>query len=117
MPGDNNPRVFAETVTIDAWRSNFDGTSGQADLHINVVFAERGRVGGRDAPVRFRLSLKRAEVHVIRDSEGILDIIRSSIRRADLPKPGLARRKTVKQAKIAGGFGGSVSTTSAKLEA
>jgi hypothetical protein len=48
--GDNNPRVFAETITLDAWRSAFDGTSGEADLHVDVVFAEKGRVGGE--PVR-----------------------------------------------------------------
>lgn len=80
----NNPRVFAETVSLDAWRTQFDGTTGLADLHIDVVFHTGGRVGGGDAPVRFRLSLRRAEVHVIRDSLDVLEIVPDSVRREAL---------------------------------
>lgn len=115
--GDNNPRVFADTVTIDAWRSPFDGTSGEADLHVDVVFAEKGRVGGGDAPVRFRLSLKRAEVHVVLDNEGVIAIRSSSVRRADLPSPADVRHTTKKESRLAGRVGGSLSTASATLSA
>ena len=57
----NNPRVFAETISIDAWRTPFDGKTAEADLHIDAGFS-KGRVGGPGAPIRFRLSLKRAEI-------------------------------------------------------
>lgn len=93
--GDNNPRVFAETIALDAWRTKFDGERGEADLHIDVVFGAQGRVGGEGSPVRFRVSIKRAEVHVMRDNEGIIDIKRSSVRRADLEKP--SERKKIHQ--------------------
>ena len=89
--GKNNPRVFAETITLDAWRTSFDGKRGEADLHIDVIFAEKGRVGGDNAPVRFRLSLRRAEVWVVRDSEGIIQINPESVMRDELPKPGKSR--------------------------
>jgi len=113
--GDNNPRVFAETISIDAWRSPFEGTKGEADLHVDVVFSEKGRVGGGEAPVRFRLSLKRAEIHVVRDNENIIEINRSSVLRATQPIPGKAHHSTKKEARLAGALDGSLSTTSTTL--
>ncbi len=80
--GDNNPRVFAETISLDAWRTPFDGDKGEAEPYVDVVFAERGRVGGGADPVRFRLSLKRAEIVVLRDNENIVEVDRLSILRA-----------------------------------
>jgi hypothetical protein len=81
---DNNPRAFAETVSITAWRSAYKGAPAVADLHIDVVFGE-GRIGSEnDSPVWFRLSLKQAEVHVVGDVAGVLsfpakDIARSPV--------------------------------------
>lgn len=96
MVGENNPRVFARTITLDAWRSPFDGKRGEADLHIDLVFGERGRVGGVGAPVRFRLSLRRAEIHILRDSENIIEINRNSVRRNSIPEP-TKKRKIIKK--------------------
>ena len=78
----NNPRSFAETVSLDAWHTPFSQDKAEADLHIDVVFAE-SRLGGadQDAPVRFRLNLKRAEVHVVRDGAGVLKIPPASVAR------------------------------------
>lgn len=76
--GDNNPRAFGDTVSLDAWRTPFDGKTGLADLHVQVVFSD-GRIGGVDAPVRFRLQLRRAEVHVLRDAAQVLQIRSSSV--------------------------------------
>jgi len=62
---DNRRRAFADVVAIDAWHANFDGTSSHADLHADVVFGT-ARVGGEsDSPVRFRLSVKRAEIVIV----------------------------------------------------
>ena len=77
----NNPRVFAETISIDAWRTPFDGKTAEADLHIDAGFS-KGRVGGPGAPIRFRLSLKRAEIQVILDLADVLVIPPSSVMRA-----------------------------------
>ena len=107
--GDNNPRVFAQTIALDAWRTPFDGEHGEADLHIDVVFKELGPVGGGDAPVRFRLSLKRADIHVVLDTEDILDIKRSSVRRAAVPEPAKGRHVTEKKSKIGAGVEGEAS--------
>ncbi len=105
MAGGNNPRVFAQTITLDAWRTAFDGARGEADLHIDVVFAEAGPVGGEGSPVRFRLSLKRAEVHVIRDSEGVIGINRQSISRSEPPPPIRAKKRTEKTIRANGQAG------------
>ena len=113
--GDNNPRVFAETIALDAWRSAFDGERGEADLHIDVVFSNGGRVGGEGAPVRFRLSLKRAEVRVVKDNEDVIEVKSDSVMRADQPEPGRSRQLTEERTKLSGGIDGELSTTSTKL--
>jgi len=62
---DNRRRAFADVVTIDAWHDEFAEGVSTADLHADVVFGT-ARVGGEaSAPIRFRLSVKRAEVVVI----------------------------------------------------
>lgn len=89
--GDNNPRAFGDAVSLDAWRTPFDGTTGEADLHVNVVFSE-GRIGDAQGPVRFRLEIIRAEVHVLRDAADILKIKSSSV--ATLRENGAERTVT-----------------------
>lgn len=79
MLGDNNPRVFAETLSLGAWHSVSDDGAGVSDLFIDVAFAERGRVGGDPEPVRFRLSLRQAEVRIFTDVGRLLKIKRSSV--------------------------------------
>jgi hypothetical protein len=61
----NRKRAFADVVTIDAWHEDFTGNRSRVDLHTDVVFGT-ARLGGEiDSKVRFRLSIKRAEVAVI----------------------------------------------------
>jgi hypothetical protein len=62
---DNRRRAFADVVTVDAWHESFDGKRFKADLHADVVFG-MARVGGEaESPIRFRLSVKRAEIVVV----------------------------------------------------
>jgi len=110
--GDNNPRVFAETISLDAWRTEFNGETGVADLHIDVVFQEKGRIGGNGSPVRFRLSLRRAEIHIIRDKENIIDINKTSVRRAELPAPVERSKRSTKNVKLDGKIEGNASAVS-----
>lgn len=120
-PGDNNPRVFAQTISLDAWRTEFDGRRGIADLHIDVVFDERGPIGGLGSPVRFRLSLRRAEVRVIHDNEQIIEILPDSVRRAELPsaaRASLTKKKEVLfGAEVDGGISPMLAKFSAKAKA
>jgi hypothetical protein len=115
--GDNNPRVFAETIALDAWRSAFDGERGEADLHIDVVFEEGGRVGGGDSPVRFRLSLRRAEIRIVQDSESIIEIKSSSVRRAPPPEPAKVHSVAETKAKAQASVGAKASPMGASLSA
>jgi hypothetical protein len=70
---DNRRRAFADVVSLDAWHQSFDDTHPKVDLHADVVFGT-ARLGGElESPVRFRLSVKQAEVIiVIPDSEPVL---------------------------------------------
>lgn len=88
MAAPNNPRVFAETISLDVWRTEYSEDKAEAELHIDVGFFE-GRLGGdsiEDSPVRFRLSLKRAEVHVLRDTSRAVRILASSLARLPVAK-------------------------------
>ena len=58
---DNRKRSFADVVTIDAWHQAFDDQNSIVDLHADVVFGTARAGGETDSPVRFRLSVKRAE--------------------------------------------------------
>jgi hypothetical protein len=119
MSGRNNPRVFAETITLDTWRTAYDGERGEADLHIDVVFSEGGRIGGNDAPVRFRLSLRRAEVRVMNDAEEVIQIKPDSVMRAELPEPAKSQTTLEKKgmASVEAGIELSSSAAKAKLKA
>ena len=65
MADDNRKRALADVVTVDAWHAEFSNDAPRVDLHIDVVFGV-GRIGGGEsAGVRFRLSLRRAEVVVV----------------------------------------------------
>jgi hypothetical protein len=61
----NRKRALADVVSVEAWHQAFDEKNTRADLHVDVVFGT-GRIGSEAAsPVRFRLSLRQAEVLVI----------------------------------------------------
>lgn len=111
---DNNPRVFAETVSVDAWRTEFVGDKAEADLHIDVVFS-KGRIGGDDigtkSPVRFRMSLKRAEVHIVRDTLRTIRIPPSSVFRT-APSSGTSEYREEKAAAAGVDVGFSVGVPS-----
>jgi hypothetical protein len=78
---DNRTRAFADVVTIDAWHKAFDGGTKEVDLHADIVFGI-GRVGGEvDSPVRFRLSVKRAELVVVIPSTEPLSVNREKVSR------------------------------------
>lgn len=60
----NRRRAFADVVSIDAWHGDFGDKVRKVDLHADVVF-DTARVGGEEeSQIRFRLSLKKAEVIV-----------------------------------------------------
>jgi hypothetical protein len=62
---DNRRRAFADVVTVEAWHDAFGKGSSKVDLHADVVFGT-ARLGAEvDSPIRFRLSVKRAELLII----------------------------------------------------
>ena len=65
MNSDNRRRAFADVVTVEAWHNDFANDVTKVDLHADVVFGT-ARMGGEiDAPVRFRLSIRRAELIIV----------------------------------------------------
>jgi hypothetical protein len=85
---DNRRRAFADVVTIDAWHDAFDGEKARADLHADIVFGT-ARVGGEpESPIRFRLSIKRAEIVLVVPPSEPITIDRSSVSRDSPDLPG-----------------------------
>jgi hypothetical protein len=95
----NNPRTFAETVSLGCWRTEYGGNAQHADLHVDVVFSE-GRIGGdmtaEDCPVFFRLSLRRAEIWVRHDLLEEIQIVKSSVMREPVAS---GRRQITRESK------------------
>lgn len=65
MDQPNRKRGLADVVGVEAWHRPFDTENCQAELHVDVVF-QTARLGGNaGSPVRFKLSVKRAEIVVV----------------------------------------------------
>ncbi|WP_299678811.1 hypothetical protein [uncultured Roseobacter sp.] len=76
----NSSRALRQVVSLDGWIATFDADD-TATVHADVVFRE-GRFGAeQDDKVRFRLSLRRAEIVVIAPDTEPLRVIRSSVER------------------------------------
>lgn len=85
---ENCRRAFADVVTIDAWHAAFDAEHVHVDLHADVVFGT-ARVGGEaDSPVRFRLSVRRAEVVVVIPESEPVSVDLQSVARETLDRQG-----------------------------
>lgn len=94
MNRQNRKRGLADVVGVEAWHRPFTGKCREAPLHIDVVF-QTGRFGANpSAPVRFTLSIKRAEVVVIRPENEPVRVQTQSVVR-DAPN---VRGKAVKRA-------------------
>ena len=107
----NRRRILGEVVSLDAWHDEFDDNVSRVNLHVDVVF-ETGRIGGeKEAPVRFRLNVKQADVVVvIPESEPVI-IDKKSVSR-DSPQYQGQMTKTFEQSargNVKGSIGASVS--------
>jgi hypothetical protein len=84
---DNQKRLFADVVTVDAWHAPFGAEASTADLRVDAVF-DVGRVGGEaEAPIRFRLGLRRAEVVVVISPTEPIEVLRQSVARETVCNP------------------------------
>lgn len=83
MSAENNrQRAFADAITVDAWHDKFEGKQASVDLHADVSF-DTARVGGeQESAVRFRLSIKRAELVVVISETEPVRVDRSSVARS-----------------------------------
>lgn len=79
----NRVRILEDVLSLDVWRSTYDDTTDESKLYIDIFFHEEARIGGirgdLESVVRFRLALRRAEVHVTIPSTERIKVLRSSI--------------------------------------
>lgn len=111
----NKARLFSEVVSLRAWRSPFDGETGVADIYADVVFGE-GRIGAeKDSPVRFKLALQKAEIHLVVPEHEPLSLDPRSLAVSGMTS---STKKTVIEKDAEASIDGSLSTTApAKLGA
>lgn len=77
----NFGRIFSEIVSADAWHSSFAEADQIAMVHADVSFMQAKLGAESDCPVRFSLSLKRAEVSFYIPPREPLAVVQSSIAR------------------------------------
>lgn len=105
----NRKRGLADLVGVEAWHRAFTSEAQDAELHIDVVFGSARLGRGPDEPVRFQLSVRRAEVVVIVPSGEPVKVLPHSVVR-DAPRitGSTVERQTSRRALSAGG---ALSTT------
>lgn len=81
MLSSNRLRIFPELLTLEAWRAEFDPTSNTADVFIDVSFDEARLGADESSPVRFKLSLRSAEVIFTIPLHEPLEVVRKSVAR------------------------------------
>ncbi|WP_157196438.1 hypothetical protein [Methylobacterium sp. 88A] len=80
---DNRKRALNEVVSLDAWHKGFTKSRKASDLHVDVTFSE-GRIGeDSDSNVRFRLSLKQAQIVVVVPPNEPAKVQVATVRRED----------------------------------
>jgi hypothetical protein len=96
---DNRRRAFADVVSIDAWHDAFNSENSIVDLHADVVFG-KARIGGEpESPVRFRLSVRRAEVVVVIPGTEPVRVDRKTVSRAVTQREGTVVESVERAAK------------------
>jgi len=111
---DNHRRTFADVVSIDAWHNNFTEEKSTADLHVDVVFGTARLGGESDAPVRFRLSIRNAEIVVVIPNLEPISVDRRSVARDTPDVEGLVTetRQQTTQLSTKGALSSSLSPSS-----
>lgn len=98
MSRHNRTRSLADIVGIQAWHKQFSRNKRKADLHIDVVFLAGRMGGGTTGDVRFKLSLKSAEVVVVIPPLEPLKVDIASVAR-DAPQQDVNLTNTVKSSR------------------
>ena len=82
---DNRTRAFSEAVSVDAWHQPFDAGRAIVDLHADVAFTTARLGGEATSPVRFRLSVRQAELVVVVPEVEPVTVVSGSVSR-DTPQ-------------------------------
>ena len=115
---DNRIRSFSDVVSIDAWHQDLNDKCSRADLHAHVVFGEAKLGGEQESPVRFRLSIRRAEIVVVISETEPLGVDPASVTRDLLNVKGTRKviRSVARQKSVGGAVGVKVSAKGASGE-
>lgn len=106
----NSSRALRQVVSLDGWIATFDSEE-TATVHADVVFRE-GRFGAEQSDkVRFRLSLKRAEIVLIIPEGEPLRVMRASVCRTPVRAAEVRRITRETNAKAEGKIGASLTET------
>lgn len=90
----NRQRAFSDVISIDAWHEKFSPDKATVDLHADVVFGTARLGGETKSKVRFRLSIKRAELVVLVPHFEPFGIDKHSVARTD---PGTKMTRSLQQ--------------------
>jgi hypothetical protein len=80
----NAKRVLGKVVSVEAWRTLFDSSSGTSTLHVDVSFLSAKLGEEIESPVRFEVWLKRAELVFLIPPNEPIGVIQSSVARENV---------------------------------
>jgi hypothetical protein len=81
-------RAFTDVVSLEAWHDEFGKIDGRAQIYAAVGF-RTARVGSeKERPVWFRLSIKRAEIHLIIPDTEPVKVDPRTVARSPIEQPG-----------------------------
>jgi len=116
---DNRRRAFAEVVTLEVWHKPLGAKRKTVALQAHVVFGT-ARLGGEAvSPVRFKLSLKRAEIVAIVPEAEPVSVAVDSVARAihNVKAKKTTKSKVKKGASLDACGEAGISSTEAKAKA
>jgi hypothetical protein len=119
MNARNQIRNLAEVVTLEAWHEADFRQGGSADLCVNVAFSA-GRIGSAASDtVRFRLTLKQAEIVVVIPPGEPAKVDPGSVKRDSRRRTAVATetRKRGREGSLGGALGLGIGATGAKADA
>lgn len=81
MRNNNQARNLSDIVSLEAWHDELTCDLGRSDLHVDVSFMTGRMGGGNDNPVRFKLTLRQAELVVVVPATEPVKVDPKSVRR------------------------------------
>lgn len=102
MRNSNQARNLSDIVSLEAWHDELTCDFGRSDLYVDVAFMTGRMGGGADNPVRFKLTLRQAELVVVVPATEPVKVDPKSVRRDTRDRKATVRDTYKRSGKVEG---------------